>query len=529
MIQIPNSPPSNEEITRQLERTLSSPVFHASAQQIALLKFVVNQILAGQATKVTDYTLAIEVFGRGPDFDQNIDPIVSIQAGRLRRALTLYYQGAGKNDPLRIDIPKGSYVPVFELQSQPQPTVERTATHSTDTAARPARYWPTVLVRPVRNFSGDPELDTWRIGLAAELADELNRYPDIRVMTFEPDHRQAANDNRRARFVIDGSVRADSEGLKLILNLTDINTGRQVWSSSCRSEVDNDSMIAFQERVARAVAVKVAGKRGVIAKTVGPEFKNGRPPGAEAYEAIVRFYEYRSSATPEKFNIALAALDKAAEVDPECGQVWTMRARLFALIHAFEIPGFDQPLEQALAFALKGLRLMPGDQRAHSVMAFIHMLRNDFAAGRAEVDRALQLGPNTLFILDGAGYVLTLMGDWERGPALIEKSIRRNPYYSNYVHYALWLNWLRQDDYERACQETMKLNRPADFWDHLARAATYGLLGRIEDGRRAASELLNLKPDFPENGRRLIGNFIRFDDIADKVIAGLEAAGVKIH
>ncbi len=524
-----SSPPSHGAINNQLESMLASPDFAATPQQVALLKYVVKQTLAGRADQIKGYTIATEVFGRRPDFDQNIDPIVSIQAGRLRRALARYYEGAGKKDPLRIEIPKGSYVPSFEAHPHFQATVALIETKGPRVTDRPARYWPTVLVRTVQNFSSDSQLDNWAIGLAAELTNELNRYPDIRVMTLDAGDPSNADEHLPPRFVIDGSVRSDNDCIKVILNLIDVRTGRQIWSSSCRSENGNGSIIAFQERIARMAAVKVAGKRGWIAKTMNREFRNGGPQGSEAYEAILRYYEFRSSSTPAAFQIALNALERAVAADPECGQVWTTRARLFAIIHALEIPGFDRPLDTALASALKGLRLMPYDQRAHGIVAFIHLLRNDLKAGRVEAERALELGPDTLFILDGLGYMLTLMGEWERGRALIEKVIRLNPFYSNYVHYALWLDWIRQGDYDRAFQETMKLNRPADFWDHLTKAATFGLLGRIGEGRRSVTELLERKPDFPENGRRLIGHFIKFDDIADKVIKGLEALGVKIE
>ena len=114
MIQTPIPPPSNEKILRQLERILNSQHFHASPQQIALLKFVVNRILTGEASKIKDYTVATEVFGRGPDFDQSKDPVVSIQASLLRRALERYYLKGGKHDPIRFNIPEGTYAPVFE-------------------------------------------------------------------------------------------------------------------------------------------------------------------------------------------------------------------------------------------------------------------------------------------------------------------------------------------------------------------------------------------------------------------------------
>ncbi len=520
--------PDAGTVTRQLELMLTSSDFKATPQQIALLKYVVGQTLAGKADLIKGYTVATEVFGRGSDFDQNIDPIVSIQASRLRRALARYYQGAGKHDPLRIEIPKGSYVPVFEARLQAPVTVSRSKTPQTASKVRAGKYWPTVLVRPVQNVSADPALDTWSIGLAAELADELNRYPDIRVMTPDSDASPTADDKRSPRFFLDGSVRSDRDCIKVILYLTDARTRRQIWSNSCRSETGSCSSIAFQERVSRLTAVRVAGKRGWIAKTVSREFQNGGSPGSEAYEAVLRYNEFRASSTPEAFRRALTALERAVAVDPDCGQVWTTRARFFTVVHILDIPGFERPLDQALAFALKGLRLTPDDQRTHSVMALIHLLRNDLEAGRMQAERALQLGPETLFILDGIGYILTLMGEWERGPALIEKAIRRNPFYSNYVHYALWLNWIRQGDYDLAYQETMKLNRPADFWDHLTKAATLGLRGDIEEGRRCAAELLRLKPDFPQRGRRLIRYFIKFDDIFDRVLAGLEAVGVNI-
>ena len=515
-------------ISRQLELMLASPDFKATPQQVALLKYVVGQTLAGNADLIKGYVVATEVFGRRPDFDQNIDPIVSIQAGRLRRALARYYRGSGKHDPLRIEIPKGSYVPVFELG--PRTRLTPAGIHKLKTASpvQAEKYWPTVLVRSVRNVSGDPQLDAWGIGLAAELADELNRYPDIRVMTLDPNAPQSAEDKSSPCFLIDGCVRSDSDFIKLITTLTDGRTGRQIWSSSCRSEVDNTNFIALQESAARTIAVKVAGKRGWIAKTLRRQFENGRPPGAETYEAVLRYYEFISSMSPKAFQGALTALEKATMVDPECGQTWSMRARLFASIHAFEIPGFVQPLDQALASALKGLRLRPDDQRSHSIMAFVHLLCNEMTAGRDEIEQALALGPETLFMLDGIGYLLTLMGEWERGPALIEKVIHANPFYSNYVHYALCLDWIRQENYERAYLEAMKLNRPAHFWDHLTKAATLSLSGRTEDGRHAAAELLKLRPDFPAKGRRMIGHLIKFDDIIDRVIEGLAVVGVKV-
>ena len=84
-------------------------------------------------------------------------------------------------------------------------------------------------------------------------------------------------------------------------------------------------------------------------------------------------------------------------------------------------------------------------------------------------------------------------------------------------------------DYAGAYHETLKLNRPELFWDHLARASTIGLLGNIEDGRKSAAELLKLKPDFAARGRILIGHYIKFEDIVERVIEGLKAVGIAVR
>ena len=121
------------------------------------------------------------------------------------------------------------------------------------------------------------------------------------------------------------------------------------------------------------------------------------------------------------------------------------------------------------------------------------------------------------------------MGEWEEGTALIDKAITLNPYYNNVVHYALWVNWIRQEKYEEALREARSLNRPTLFWQPLVRAASLGLLGKVEEGKKAAAALLTLKPDFPARGRILIRNYIKFDEVVDRTVEGLRSVGVEVE
>ena len=106
-----------EAIQAELERILGSPEFKGSAMLRDMLQFVVEKTLAGSAGEIKGYTIATQVLGRNADFDGNKDPIVRILGGRLRRALEHYYLTRGSKDLIRIDIPKGTYVPSFHNSS----------------------------------------------------------------------------------------------------------------------------------------------------------------------------------------------------------------------------------------------------------------------------------------------------------------------------------------------------------------------------------------------------------------------------
>lgn len=98
-----------------LARVLDSDAFRAAPQLSAFLGFVVERVLAGRGAELKGYTIAVEAFGRPSDFDPQADPIVRVEAGRLRRTLAQYYAGEGASDAVRITMPVGAYVPVFEL------------------------------------------------------------------------------------------------------------------------------------------------------------------------------------------------------------------------------------------------------------------------------------------------------------------------------------------------------------------------------------------------------------------------------
>ena len=105
--------PCADEIRAALERMAASEAFRGSPQLVAFLRYVVEATLRGAADRIKGYTIAVEALGRADDFDPQADPIVRVEAMRLRRALARYYDNGGKHDPVVIDLPLGNYVPMF--------------------------------------------------------------------------------------------------------------------------------------------------------------------------------------------------------------------------------------------------------------------------------------------------------------------------------------------------------------------------------------------------------------------------------
>jgi hypothetical protein len=114
-----SQPPAEAEIRAALARTVASLAFAASPRLTAFLRYVVERALAGETTRLKGYTIAVEALGRPHSFDPQIDPIVRVEAGRLRRALARFYSEGGRDERIIIELPLGCYVPAFHWRPLP--------------------------------------------------------------------------------------------------------------------------------------------------------------------------------------------------------------------------------------------------------------------------------------------------------------------------------------------------------------------------------------------------------------------------
>ena len=186
----------------------------------------------------------------------------------------------------------------------------------------------------------------------------------------------------------------------------------------------------------------------------------------------------------------------------------------------------ETPLDQAVAYAEAGVRLSPSSQRARVALAGALLLKGELAASRTEAEKALELNPDSLVYLEWIGWLLTMTGDWERGPDVVRLALARNPDVIPVAHHALWLAHLHRGEIEESYRAALLYRDPTFFYRALTRACSLGHLGRVAEAKSEVAELLARKPDFASRGRSLIGRLVKFPELVETIVDGLEKAGL---
>ncbi len=232
-----------ETVRQQVEKIAASEIFLQSDRLCRFLRFTVQAKLNGEATQIKEYLLGREVFDRNGDYDPRTDPIVRVEARRLRKKLDEYYSGPGAGDPLRIVYPKGSYTPEFIATNRKRnpwmllPALAVIAVLSLLFFYRPTDP-NTIVVIPARWVwkSESFPATAHDVDLAERVAAELaNRHRAAVIgwpmlQRFQEGNRtapQIAGAVRAGRSLI-VSVREEPEGLRVTAFLLDARTDRKI-------------------------------------------------------------------------------------------------------------------------------------------------------------------------------------------------------------------------------------------------------------------------------------------------------------
>ncbi len=239
--------PSDDDVAIQIERILASRWFLRSERLCRFIRFSANHALGGGTERLKEYLVGVEVFDRGPAYDPRIDPIVRVEARRLRAKLKAYYASAGRDDQLRIEFPKGSYSPVFRLR----PSRQMKLKPASDSA---------IAVSPFVNFTNSTSNESFCEGLTEELIHHLAQVPGLQVVV---DHRGSpgvdyGKNLKLPRGVkkwnLRGSIRGAQGNLRIVVQLIETASGAYVWSETYEHAIGD--ILSAQEDIAEAVVAR---------------------------------------------------------------------------------------------------------------------------------------------------------------------------------------------------------------------------------------------------------------------------------
>ncbi|HEY6504466.1 MAG TPA: hypothetical protein VIZ28_10870 [Chitinophagaceae bacterium] len=517
-----------EGIKEQLNRILSAPAFKNSRVLAGFLEFVVGETLAGREREIKEYTIGVHVLSRHIDFNPQLDAVVRIHAGRLRRALKEYYYEAGKKDPILIEIPKGSYIPLFLSRDGIEATeINEKIKH---TGKKPV-----VAVLPFRNISKDSARDFFADGLGEQLSTELTWFHDLAVISYHSSRHVAGittdiketADLLGAKYIITGSIQNDDTHLRVSAQLILCDSGELLWAKSFEKNNTASGLFEIQNEIVRNILTAIGGYYGAIFRDVLKEPFINSAKGIETYDAIFWYYHYQKVFTKEVFQNAINALEAAVKADPGYALAWAMLGELYLDDKANEFKKIDNPAEEGLKCALRAIKIDPVCQHAYAALAWVYLFHHNREESLKAADQCLAINPNSADNAGAMGFVLVCAGEFERGYEILNNSIQHNPYYPWWFDVGFVCYFLYKKEYQQAAQWAEKMSRPDLFWDPLLKTATNGHLNRTEEAGKNLKLLNQLVPDAGKQVKDIIGSFLLSPDLNKEILEGLRKAGLK--
>jgi TolB-like protein len=560
------------EVRAALERILRSACFEHAGRATDFLRFVVGQTLAGEGERLKGYTIAVEVFGRPPDFDAQADPLVRVEALRLRQRLTEYYADEGAADPVRIELPRGGYAvkAVYAgseapdaLADAPTPAAPGIPSRLNASAGAAwaaaaalflvavgvvAKQWqapvaeqPRVLdiaperahrtkiaVVPLENLGSAPGYDRLAAGLTEEIMLRLDELDLFVIATqakwYGPGAPLDGVLGAEHSYVLTGSVRDHGPGVRITVRIIEAEMGTQIWSAA----YDEPASIERQPELQAKVASDAAAAAAPFGPVFDAELALARRTAhtLELPDCQIRYRAFRRATDPALYPEAFACFHSLVKRRPELSTAWAGMAMMYIDEHMFH-EGGDKSLQHAQVAVEKALRL-----DGENVLANAALTRFQYYSGDpsflATAERTLALEPRNPEMLGLLGILLTAYGDSTHGTELIARAHDLAPYPRPMFNLGLVFAHLQENDGCSALSLAQGLDAPKWFIAPMVTAASAGLCGDARAAADARAHLLAIAPRFETELPALIEVW-RFDPrLREALLRGLANAGFAV-
>jgi serine/threonine-protein kinase len=482
-------PVSHAQAHAQLQKILNHPLFARTQRMSRFLRFGVEHALAGTGHQVKEYLVGVDVFDRPKDYDPRVDPIVRVEARRLRAKLRSYYTSGGKKDELIIDFPKGAYAAEFQWRSSVKTSVPKPA----------AAGETSIAVLPFSNLSPAPaaDQDYFSDGLTEELILHLTRVKGLRVVAWysaskfrgREEDLSLIREQLKVGVVLRGSVRTTESHVRVTVQLIDAESGAFLWADGFERGMHD--MLAIQQEIARSI---VATLRPALGAT-------GEPPASshkvnpECYNLCLegRFHSNRRNA--EGLERSVVCYQRAIEKDPESASAHAGLADAYTLLADYGLVHPHKVMPLAESSAKRALELDGNSAEAFTSLAIIRSTFDwNWTEGEDLYRRAIALNPSYAKAHHWFGCdLLAMLGRMDEAEAEIRTAVHLDPL-SLVLHENLGYVQMLRRDYDAALDRHHRLidMDPTFHKAHASQGRTLFLMGRYEEAIRSYEHALSL-------------------------------------
>ncbi|MBO9457596.1 tetratricopeptide repeat protein [Labrenzia sp. R5_0] len=574
-----------ERVREELSRVLHSDHFHATPKRRAMLTFLIEEALAGRADTLKGYVIGLAVFCRDENFDPQSDPIVRLEARRLRHDLDSYYIAEGARNPIRISIPKGQYAPKFHDNLASVTARDGSTTGNDETAdshvpeevnasPRPARTsprlpWlvalgavlfallvlgaafvmylvppkqerletskPSVMVLPFSVTSANPEQQILAAGIAEQIMTALSRFPDFRIFwppvgtktaeTFDP---VEIGRQENVSFLITGSVGSEDGIVRVSAKLVHSPSKRVLWSGSYDRMRSRTTLLEIEKSIASEIATVAGQPYGVIKSELAGNLSVGSEPSNDSFECVLRGYVYRRNFSRQLHATVEACLNSAVKRDPGYVEAWAMLGWIYLDAGRFGLAADgnkELAFDRALDAASHALSLDGNNILALKALSSINHYMGNIEEGERLAKKALELDPNDPDTLAQLGWRLSVVGKFEEGIPYLEKAIERTRNAPGWYFHLIAINHLLNGHYAEMLTAAKKgvLDGSGVSWCLVAVAQSK--LGNKEAARAALEKMADVSPGLSRDPGAFLRSHRASEQIVTSLMAGLREAG----
>jgi adenylate cyclase len=383
-------------------------------------------------------------------------------------------------------------------------------------------------------MSEDPKQEFLSDGITEEITTALSKIPRLFVIsrqsTFsykgKPVKVKQVSEELGVRYVLEGSVQRSADRIRINAQLIDALTGRHLWAE--RYDRDLKDLFALQDeitlKILNAIQVKLTeGEQALGGRKLGGE------PRLDCFLKMCEGFKYFETWNIEGARVARRIAEEMIAMCPEYPYAYVLMGYVHLEEYGLRIGNSPQEsMEKGIEMAKKALAMNDSIPLAHALLCALYTWKREYEKGIAEGERAIALDPGGAVAHEWYAASLNYAGRPEEAIPLFQKAIRLNPFgpAGTYISYgaALW----SAGRFEEAVSAFRKVLQrlPDNFFAHVYLAVTYSMMGREQEARAEAAEVLRLNPKFS------VDNYARalaYKDQArnDRIIEALRKAGLK--